>query len=470
MYDNIPSSLPREFFYNLSKLNGSMSKQQIKVTADRTDASPGQISTIRCPIGLLTDARSFQIYFKTTLTGTNPTVPARYSSSFIKRLAISCNNVVIAQIEDYNLIYNLMADHTNKAQSKGIGGEFLDNSIIWSEGSITGATQTALTAQKALLAAVANQTDIQMVINNFLGFLGSSSTSVLPLDRMGELVISLSWCSPHEVLGGTAEASTATYSNNSYSISDLYMTMEALSFSDDTYYNSIGSKDLMFMFSDYQLTRFAETTKTSGINCTTYLNANSIDWIAGFAIRNQTAPKPMVAYGSLGGGDGTTDVVISIYEYLSDPVKFVNNKDTTTHGDGFFSTEYMQRDLQGLKTTQFSINNKALNYSSFNKYEAFNNNLLCLGYENVDASRNGLIDSCVSILHYWKYYGAVFQSLSLIDKDNFYISGLSSAGSSCSVNFVATFDGDSSYKVTPVILAKMTKICHVKAGRQIAVE
>ena len=89
MYDNIPSSLPREFFYNLSKLNGSMSKQQIKVTGDRTDASPGQISVIRCPIGALVDARSFQIYFKTTLTGTNPTIPARYSSSFIKRLAIS---------------------------------------------------------------------------------------------------------------------------------------------------------------------------------------------------------------------------------------------------------------------------------------------------------------------------------------------------------------------------------------------
>jgi hypothetical protein len=81
-----------------------------------------------------------------------------------------------------------------------------------------------------------------------------------------------------------------------------------------------------------------------------------------------------------------------------------------------------------------------------------------------------LIDSCVSILHYWKYYGAVFQSLSLIDKDNFYISGLSSAGSSCSVNFVANFDGDSSYKITPVILAKMTKVCHVKNGRLIAIE
>jgi hypothetical protein len=469
MYENVPASLPREFFYNLSKLSGSMSKNLLKITADRTDATPGQITNLRCPIGALVDARSFSIFFKTKLTGTNPTIPARYSSSFIKRLAISCNNVTIAQIEDYNIIYNIMADHNNKAQSKGIGGEMLDNSIIWTETTPTGAAQTSLSGQKALLAAVTNQTDIQMVVNNFLGFLGSSSTSILPLDRMGELVISCTWANPYEVLGGTAEASTVTYSNNSYEISDIYLTMEALSFSDDTYYNSIGSKDLMFMFNDYVITRFAETTKTSGVNCTTYLNATSIDWVAATCVRNQTAPKPMVAYGSLGGGDGTTDKVVSIYEYLSDPVAYVNNVDTTTHGDGFFSTEYLQRDLQGLKSVQFSINNKSLNYSPLNKYEAFNNNLLCLGYENIDASRNGLIDSCVSILHYWKYYGCAFQSLSLIDKDQYYISGLSSAGSSCAVNCTMTFDGAASYKVTPVIIAKLSKVLVVKEGRMISV-
>ena len=37
--------------------------------------------------------------------------------------------------------------------------------MVSAEGSITGATQSSLTAQKALLAAVSNQTDIQMVIN-----------------------------------------------------------------------------------------------------------------------------------------------------------------------------------------------------------------------------------------------------------------------------------------------------------------
>lgn len=470
MYDNIPASLPKEFFYNISKLSGSYSKNLIKVTADRTDATPNTISVFRLPIGSLLDLRSLSVWFKATMSGTNPTIPARYSSTFIKRMAISCNNTVVVQLEDYNLLYNLMADHNNKSLTKGIGGENLDNSIIWGEGTSTGTTQSALTAQKALLAAVTNQTDVQMVINNFLSFIGSSSTQYIPTDKFGEICLSITWAPIYEVLGGTAEASTPTYTNNNYAISDLYLTCEAISFSDDSYYNSINSKDLMYSFDDYTITRFAETTKTSGINVTTYLNANSIDWVAVTAVRNQTVPSRMVGWGSLGGGDGGTDKVCSVYEYLSDPVQYVNNVDTTTHGDGFFSTEAMVRDLQGIKTAQFSINNKALNYASLNKYEIFQNNLCALGYEGIDASANGLINTCVSIFHYFKYYGAVFQSLSLIDKDQYYISGLSSAGSSCAVNAVVSFTSDATYKITPVIIAKMTKVLHVKNGRMISVE
>ena len=471
MYDNIPASLPKEFFYNISKLSGSYSKNLIKVSADRTDASPGNISVFRLPIGSLLDLRSLSVWFKTTMSGTNPTIPARYSSTFIKRMAISCNNIVICQTEDYSLLYNLMADHNNKALNKGIGGEFLDNSVIWGESASTGTTQSALTAQKALLAAVANQTNVQMVINNFLSFLGSSSTNIIPTDKFGEICISITWNFPYECLGGTAEASTvSSYATSTYAVSDLYLTCEAISFSDDSYYNSINSKDLMYSFDDYTITRFAETTKTSGINVTTYLNANSIDWVAVTAVRNQTEPSLMVGWGSRGAGDGTTDKTVSINEYLSDPVKFLNNVDSSISGDGFFSTEAMVRDLQGIKTAQFSINNKALNYASLNKYEIFQNNLCALGYEGIDVSSNGLVNTCVSIFHYFKYYGAVFQSLSLIDKDQYYISGLSSAGSSCAVNAVVSFDSNATYKITPIIIAKMTKILHVKNGRSISVE
>ena len=63
------------------------------------------------------------------------------------------------------------------------------------------------------------------------------------------------------------------------------------------------------------------------------------------------------------------------------------------------------------------------------------------------------------------------QSLELIDKDSFYISGLSSSGSSCAINWKCTFEGTSNtVKVIPVIITKLSRILHIKAGRSIFVE
>ena len=445
----------------------------IKITADRTTASPQELTNLRLPIGCMLNLDSASLWFKVTTSGT-PTVPARYSSSFIKRMSVSMNNVSVQIIQDYNLIYNIMNDHMNKDKTKGIGGEFLDNSIYWTEAA-GAADQTAITGASTMLAATANISEMQFCINNWMGLFGSASTRVLPTDRTGEVTISIEWAPNYEVLGGTAESSATTYSaSDTYSISDIYMTAEAFSFSDDTYYKSIGDKELKIGFNDYVVTRFASVEKKNGINVTTYLSAGSIDCVYGTAVISQSVPKPLVAYGSLGAG-ATEAAVANIYKYLSDPVAYGDNADTTAanniYGDGFFSTLGLQRCLQHLNTSQFSINNKALNYGPLNKYEVFNNNLCALGYENVDASANGLAPYNVSLLHYYKYNGVAMQSLELIDKDQFYISGLSSAGSSCAVNWAATFSGSSNtLSVVPIIVAKMSKVLHIGAGRQISVE
>ena len=473
MFEGIPSSYPATFFYNLSKLQGAFSKNLIKITADRTTASPSELTNIRLPIGALINTQSLALWFKITTSGTNATIPARYSSSFIKRMSLTMNNVSVQIIQDYNLVYNILADHTNKNYTKGIGGEMLDNSIIWTEAS-GAADQTAITGQNSLLAAVTNQT-YQMCINNFVGFLGSCSTKILPLDKVGEVVISIEWAPNYECLAGTGEASATTYTaSDTYSVSDIYVTTEAFSFSDDTYYNSL-DRELKIGYDDFTVTRFAQVQKTSGINVTTYLSAGSIDYVLGTAVIPQSVPKPLVAYGSLGTG-ANDSVVANIFKFLSDPETYSSNASATTadnkYGDGFFNTLALQRCLQHIDTSQWSVNNKALNYAPLNKYEVFYNNLLALGYENVDASSNGFHAGVVSILHYFKYYGVAIQSLELIDKDQFYISGLSSSGSSCAINWVCNFTGgvSNTLSITPIIIAKMSKVLTVGGGRAISVQ
>ena len=474
MYENIAESYPSEFFYSISKLKGSMSKNIIKVSADRDSASPGNITNLRLPIGSLIQMKSLALWFKVTTSGTNVALPARYSSSFIKRLSLTFNNTTVAIIQDYNLLYNIYADHNNKDKTKGIGGEFADNSILWTE-TAGNSGQSKITGQNSMLAGVAHFDKVQMCINNWLGFFGSdTSTSILPTDRVGEVVLSIEWENPANVLGGTAEATSVTYTDNSYSVSDIYLTCESLSFSDDSYYQSIGNKDLQFRFSDYIVTKFADVEKKTGINVTTYMSAGSISHIFGTCVQTVSGVSKMLAWGSesTGASDST---VINLYKYLSDPEAYVgNNSGTSTSdvaGDGFFSTLGFQRNLQHMETSSFSINNKQLNYAPLNQEEAFQNNLCALGYEGVDASANGLNATIVSLKHYYKYYGACFQSLELINKDEYYISGLSSQGSSCAVNWVCRFTGSSNtLTVTPLIVAKLDKVLHVKAGRVIQVE
>lgn len=459
MFEGIASNYPREFFYNLSKLQGSLSKQVIKVSPDRTTANPGNIVNFRLPIGALLNLDSLNMFFKVS-TLTEKTLPARYASTFIKRLSIQMNNVSVQIIQEYNFVYNLYNDLNNKSVTKGIGGDWVDNSILYSQTAPNSATDTAITGANAFLNATGLQTDLPFCINNFIGFLGSASTKILSTDRTGEVVISVEFAPTADVLGGV-EGVTPTASA-SYSIKDIYLSCEALSFSDDTYYNSIGDKDLRIGFNDYVYTSFPSGAKSSGVNVTTYISAGSIDHIVGTARYVQaTTPAKMVA--SKVDGAGTT--AINFPTYLSNPA--ANSAD----GDAFYSTKNMVRAMGQLATSQFYINNKALNWGPFNAQEAFQNSLLALGYENVDISSNGLNSGIVSLLHWYKYYAGVFQSLELIDKDNFFISGLSSSGSSCAINWQATFSGSSNgVIIVPIIIAKLSRVLNIKAGRQIYVE
>lgn len=461
MFDGVSANYPREFFYQLSKLQGSMSKQLIKVSADRPSAiQPNNITNYRLPIGALINLDSLNLWFSVS-TKTDNTLPARYASTFIKRLSIQINNVSVQIIQDYNFIYNVYNDLNNKSLTKGIGGDWVDNSIIWSHTAPTTATESAITAANAFDSANALLNKVPFCINNFMGLLGSASTKILSTDKTGEIVLSIEWAHPTDVLGAR-ENVTATASAT-YEIDDTYLTMEALSFSDDTYYNSIGDKDLKIGFNDYIYTSFAEVEKKSGISVNTYVSAGSIDHVLGTCrLPPASAVSRMVANKVL---SGTGDTSISLAEYLGNPVT------NTGEGDAFFSTKNMQRNLAHIDKSQFSINNKALNWGAFNKYEVFQNNLLALGYENVDISANGFHPSIQSLHHFYKYHGFHMQSLELIDKDSFYISGLSSSGSSCAINWKCSFEGaTNTVKVIPVIITKLSRILHIKAGRSIFVE
>ena len=110
-----------------------------------------------------------------------------------------------------------------------------------------------------------------------------------------------------------------------------------------------------------------------------------------------------------------------------------------------------------------------INYQTLDPLEINQQNLLALNYENLDLSNNGYNPACVSLNHFYKYYGVCMQDLSLLNPSTFYLSGINSAGSSISINWKATFNSFCAVDSYPVLMIKCSRIMTISAGRQIQI-
>ena len=476
VYEDISADLPKTFFYNLKKLKGSFSKQIIKITPDRTLASPNDITTFRFPIGSVLNLNSLAMHFKGTTSGTNITIFPKYTSTLIKRLSVAVNNVSVQIINDYNLVYNTYAD-LNSANLTTRFGEKFDSTTSFTNTTLSAATATAspLVGTNLLLAATGATTNERMVINHFLGILGGGSTPIWNTDLMGEIVVSVQW-ENSGVLCGTAEASAITYTAaDTYSLSDIYMSVESFSFTNDEYYQALATADKKIGFHEWSVVRFPKVAKNSGIDITTYISASSLDCVIGTSLPPNAItaiPKTMVGHSSCSVGTA----VLNTYTYLANPISgtgaggaVAQVGDVLNYGDGYFSTMNMIRDLQYINSSVFYINNRMINYQPLDPLEIHQQNLFALNYENLDLSNNGYNPACISLAHFFKYYGVCMQDLSLLNPATFYLSGLNSAGSSVSINWKATFNSFCTNDAYPVLIIKTSRILNISEGRQIAV-
>ena len=121
------------------------------------------------------------------------------------------------------------------------------------------------------------------------------------------------------MLCGTAEASATTYTSaDTYELSDIYMSIESLSFVSEEYYQALATADKMIGFHDFSVIRFPKVAKNSGIDITSYISASSLDAVIGTALPASaitSIPKTMVGHSSCSVGTS----VINTYTYLANP-------------------------------------------------------------------------------------------------------------------------------------------------------
>lgn len=479
---SIPSGFPKSLSYAIKQLSGGFSRINTKITGDRTTSiGPSDISTFKLPSNCLVDLRTLATFFKITCSSSVGTAQLpRYSSSLIERLSVVVNGSTIDIINNYNILFNCLADleasSLEQMSKRAPSGELYDNSIRFSQATATSSAEVAITAANLQNSASATPTSQDMSITQYLGFLSSCSTPVIDTRLTGDIYISIQWASPY-VLNAGAHSTAQTLAGLTYQINSLFMTIDVLSFSDDTYYNSLVSKlgngGLMIGYYSYLFSRFATATKSSGISVNMNVTASSIDQIIATAVHSDATNtfKPLISYGA---NADCTSTSYNLNKILADPQTFVNNTGavrTDPMGDAFFNSYYFKRNGSDLVGSQFFINNRSVSYGALTPLEVYYQTQNALGYNLADVSQGGAHAGILSIFHYLKYYFVHIEDLTCLDKADpeFFISGLDSRGTSASITWNATFSSTNAQTVTPILFIRTSKILKVGSGRSIEI-
>jgi len=483
---DLVSGFPKNLAYTLKQLS-NFTKQTVKVLPDRVNAvNLGDVSRFKLPPSAMIDFRTISIFADVTLykgaIGAEGTEYAlhlpRNTASLIQQITITCNGVQLCNINDYNLLYNTLYDLEGADYSQ-TSKRILENSdpSIYYYPKDTAAANSPIGVVTAMDGRTTNnsfEAKRPIVINNFLGFIGSLSTPVLDLNDTGDIYIEIRWASP-SVCWGTTNTTAPTYNTttNCY-LDNLRMTCSKINFESGEYYDlkaqKLLSDGLLVGYYDYWTSRGTAVQKSAGINMNFNVSTNSLDQcIATFQKSDYQTIRALVVNN---GASTTMNTLKSFNEILANPV---NNATTAAGiGDTFNQSYYFMRAGCDLATSQWSINSTNVDPYPLPPSEIWNQNLIALGNNNIDFGTSGVHPGCFSLYHFLKYYFCHILSLENLSGDGLmWRSGLSGNASTVNINYAATFSKigatDNAETIQPIIFCRSTKILTVRDGRIISV-
>jgi hypothetical protein len=244
---DLVTGYPKNLAYSLKQLS-SFTKQVVKVMPDRVNPNFGEVSRFRLPPSALVDFRTISIFADVYLYNNAGTGAANYNlhlprntNSLIQQITVTCNGVQLANINDYNLLFNTIYDieGADYSQTSKRILENADPSVYYFAGT-SSSNNTPIGVCNAQDGSLAGNIENgrPIVINNFLGILSSLSTPVLDLTDTGDIYIEIRWASPSVLWGNTNAAGTTSFATttNCY-FNNLRMTCAKINFEDSEYYN-----------------------------------------------------------------------------------------------------------------------------------------------------------------------------------------------------------------------------------------
>jgi hypothetical protein len=439
------SGYPRNLSYFVRKLaNYSRNTYRLQ-TLNTSTAGPSQIITVDLPNNALVDLSTLVWFFRaSTSTATNFCTLPRNIETLIERVEIEINGQLISPgCANYSHLFQIISDTT------------MGEDCVNRRGLLQGAFNVA--------APTANLTNVPYTICNWLGFLGSAQPTVLDTNLLGNVRIRITLANTN-VLVSSATAATGA----SYSLSDMFFSVDCLSIDDGVYYalhDQFLSKGGVYEIPFNNFYSFTQAINSGG------------DGSVKFSLSTQSLNHLWATFAFGGSTPQTADV--------PNPSPLVAGTVATGSLTGAGTSRNFLRSSLGITGYQFNINNQYVPNFRPNAELAFT---LLMNSYNLSQDTLGGINRNIYGLDAWrrKYWVASCALDHPTAPDERYVSGLNLMGNVAQGFFEFSganltnhmlahtgTNGDTSVplsdNVIALIFAQTTAILQVGAGRQISV-
>lgn len=458
---------PKNLAYNLKRLQGSIIKQKILINSDKSSYVGNDRATFNFPIGRMIDTRSIVATAKCSTNNAGNNFPRGGLNSLIESLQITANSRVIQSTQNYNFIWNALADvsgyFSQEQQSKRIYENFdpsISHTNTIGEGAPVLAINTTANADTA--------ESYNFCVNQWLGFFSSSAPTINTND-IGAITLQINFAPDSVLWLGCLNNANTIATAGGYKVEEFVLSMDTVTFTNSLYYDLVKSQleagGLNIAYNDYLISQGSSVAKSStGITYTAQFSTNSLDMlIATFRPASYNTASILLL------GNAVLDLTtranergssVTYPQILADPAANEGN-----HG-GFNQCVYFQRDGGGINSSTYYINSQVMTMNT-NNIQIFNNTLQALDYANLDIASGGLHAGALSTGFYNRNYFVDILSLENLSGDNNnWVSGLGGNGGVIQVQYNAKFTTLTN-NVLPVIIAKVSKIMNIKIGRNI---
>lgn len=298
--------------YFLDNLNGySTNVFKLQGQGVPQTATANQILRFTLPANSLLNMRSFAVHFKAITEGTTAgaRLPAKIDS-LVERVEVTVGGVQLSAGSNY---YNVLC-HAKQAlmgsKTDPVLGhpEIVRDRKYVDNGAITTTGNETYSSSKAMFA-----------INKWEGFLGSCEPKVIDSGLLPDIVVSISLasnsvCTSSAGVGlegaGATDITDAGSLNATYTLSDIYATIECLNLMDGTYDNMVSTMIQQRGFLEVPFKNYIAFRDNTASSMRFSVATASLDriWVAHHVANHTTQAAPVTVTGYLTNTTGANYV------------------------------------------------------------------------------------------------------------------------------------------------------------------